>query len=98
MTAQRDFINRVLWAWWLAGMPPVQATSYIRTPEQNRRVGGAPESQHLVGTALDLIGPTERMVDFARELGLVGIDEGSHLHLQLFPAGGARAAGLFPDR
>lgn len=95
--AQRDFLNRAVYAWWLAGQPPIQATSYIRTPQRNAEVGGAPESQHLIGTALDVTGPTERFADFARQLGLVVVDEGSHVHLQLFPAGGARAAGLFPD-
>ena len=98
MSAQRDFANRMLWAWWLAGQPPVQATSYIRTPDENRRVGGAPDSQHLIGTALDVVGPTDLLERFAGQLGLVVVDEGSHVHFQLFPAGVARQIGLFPDR
>lgn len=62
--------------------------SWWRSLARNASVGGAPDSQHLIGTALDL---TTRslplLLDEARRVGLVAIDEGTHAHLQLFPAG-----------
>lgn len=42
----------------LAGHVPLQVTSAYRTPEWNRRVGGAPYSQHVLGRALDLPPPS----------------------------------------
>ena len=54
----------------------------------------SPESQHALGTALDLgvRTPTERAAAVAlagrwSALGLTALDEGDHVHLQLFRAG-----------
>jgi hypothetical protein len=67
-----------------------QPTSFIRSTYDNTRVGGAPNSQHLVATALDLVprmGSSNSIVAArARSLGLVAIDEGDHVHVQLFKA------------
>ena len=37
----------------LAGLP-IRVTSGYRCPEHNRAIGGAPRSQHLLGTAADI--------------------------------------------
>ena len=76
----------------------LRASSWWRDLETNRRVGGQPDSQHLLGLALDVVGPDEVRVGLAielRGLGLIAIDELSHLHVQLLPAGQARGEGLF---
>jgi hypothetical protein len=76
----------------------LRASSWWRDVETNRRVGGHPDSQHLLGLALDVTGPPEVLQDFlvaSRLQGLVALDEGTHAHLQLFPAGTPRDAGLF---
>lgn len=64
-------------------------TSLDRTPENNRRVGGVPNSQHTRGTAGDFVVPAERKADFiadARRRGYEAIDEGDHVHLELPPS------------
>ena len=76
----------------------LRASSWWRDRETNIRVGGQPDSQHLLGLALDIVGPTAVRVALAielRGLGLTAIDELSHLHVQLLAAGQARAEGLF---
>jgi len=76
-------------------------TSWFRTPEVNRDEGGDPESQHLFGLAWDLAVPPQiaaQVVDTARQLGLVAVDERTHVHIQAFPAGAlARAGVTFPE-
>lgn len=70
--------------------PNAQATSWYRSPARNLEVGGAVRSQHLLGWAADFQGPRDeaaRMVELGRGLGLVGIDEGDHVHFQMYPAG-----------
>lgn len=72
-----------------AGPFQAEVTSWFRTPERNAAVGGHPESQHLVGTALDVVTPNPR--DWpqiaARLRWAKGIVESDHLHVQLYPAG-----------
>jgi|TARA_R100000808_G_scaffold1216_5_gene5750 zinc D-Ala-D-Ala carboxypeptidase len=50
----------------------VLAGGGVRSPDMNRRVGGARTSQHMAGCALDLRGPTEaqtlRIYDVAKEM------------------------------
>ena len=70
--------------------PEAHATSWWRSDARNMEVGGAPYSQHLLGWAVDWALPRERhraMVELAREFGLVAIDEGDHVHVQMYPAG-----------
>ena len=78
-----------------------RVSSYYRTPERNRRVGGMPDSQHQLGTAVDLVAPFGEFDPFvlaqAEALGLTVVRERSHLHVQLWPAGVARRGGLFRD-
>jgi len=42
----------------LCGDRPLEVLSAFRTPEWNRRVGGASNSQHVHGRALDILKPT----------------------------------------
>jgi uncharacterized protein YcbK (DUF882 family) len=72
------------------GFPDGRITSWYRDPWHNRSVGGAASSQHLTATALDVVVPRARVAALVREArwaGLTAIDEGDHVHLQLFPAG-----------
>jgi len=63
----------------------VTASSWWRSSETNREVGGSATSQHLVGTAIDLVGPGARDVaDQLRNAGWVWIPEGDHEHMQVF--------------
>jgi len=74
---------------------PVMATSWHRSRLDNERVGGQVDSQHLIGTAVDLV--TEKPTQLANELGGLGwvaINEGDHVHAQAWPAGIARSVGL----
>ena len=83
-----DFVSRASRAW--SAEPGVSLTSFYRDTESNRSVGGSPRSQHLVALAADFAGDRlklRHLAEHARALGLVAIDEGSHLHLQRFPAG-----------
>lgn len=71
-------------------------SSWWRSPDANASVGGGPESQHLVGLAVDF--PLEpgalatRLLETARRHGVVAIDETRgarpHVHVQAFPANG----------
>lgn len=76
---------------------PLAITSWWRSAERNASVGGSPDSQHLLGIALDLVvtpGSERRAVAAFAAAGLRAIDEGDHVHLQLLPAGLARSSGL----
>jgi len=80
--------------------PSLNLTSWYRDPATNARVGGAPQSQHLLGLAIDVDGdPAEldRFAVLAQHVGLTAVLEQSHLHIQALPAGRAAAFGLFTD-
>lgn len=69
-------------------------TSWWRSWEENLRVGGStsPLSQHLAGLAVDVVpGNWPAFVRSARAAGLVAVDEGDHVHVQLWPRGGLNA-------
>jgi hypothetical protein len=71
-------------------------TSGVRSPEHNAEVGGVPNSQHLSGTAADVVIPPDQKAQFiqdAKARGLQPIDEGDHVHLQN-PNGGAGVSGM----
>lgn len=55
----------------LLGEPPI--ISGFRDPAHNRAVGGAPNSQHVLGTAVDLDVGYGLTVEMATELGFSGI-------------------------
>lgn len=77
-------------------------TSWWRDYASNRDVGGGAQSQHLIGTAMDLDGPEEALERARAGLASVGLialihavaGGGRHLHVQAFLAGEARRAGL----
>ncbi len=78
----------------------VVLTSWFRTFDENVSEGGDPESQHLFGLAADLDVPSGSVggvLGLARGTGLVAVDERTHVHIQLFPAGALSRAGvIFP--
>lgn len=76
----------------------VRLTSWWRDRATNSRVGGAPQSQHLVGLAFDFNGtPSEREIvkSRARRAGFIVVDKPSHVHVQAFPAGALAPTGVF---
>jgi len=73
-------------------------TSWFRTPEENVRVGGRVDSQHLAGTAFDIKpgnGQIDETVFHFKEAGFIATPGRSHVHVQAFPAGLLRAVGVF---
>lgn len=76
----RDFLLRVING--VRNSQSAFATSWYRNPRENRDVGGHPESQHLVGLAIDLVADR-----FAPGTGLTVLDEGDHFHVQYLPHG-----------
>lgn len=84
----------------LAGQFSGQVSSLQRTPEHNARVGGVANSQHISGTAGDVVIPDpaarRQFMDAVRAKGLEAIDEGDHVHVELPPRGRqvAQAGGL----
>lgn len=58
------------------GDTPLLITSGFRSPRHNRRVGGDPESQHMLGRAVDLVmlnQDPKRVAEAARRVGFRGI-------------------------
>jgi hypothetical protein len=77
-------------------------TSWYRSPSQNVAASGAEDSQHLFGLALDVVpgkGSLQLAINEAagrfREAGFVVAPAPRHLHVQTFPAGLLRSAGVF---
>lgn len=62
-------------------------TSWIRTPAHNKKVGGVPDSMHLLGLAVDVIlddwSETEQFMKMCKRIGLQAIKEGDHIHVQI---------------
>ncbi len=70
----------------LAATYQCSISSWIRTPARNAKVGGSPNSRHLVGMACDFI-PDNRavvpaLIAEARGYGLDAVDEGDHIHIE----------------
>lgn len=82
-------------------------TSWYRSPLENRQANGKPDSQHLVGLALDVVpakGNRTLAINEAaqrfQQAGFISVifDAGGgtgHLHVQTFPKGLLRQAGIF---
>lgn len=65
---------------------PVRVTSWYRDPSRNRSAGGSEWSLHQLGLALDLAlarGDYGIVKKAMQNAGLIAIDEGDHLHVQL---------------
>jgi len=74
----------------LRGMCPYSVTSGLRTPERNGEVGGSPRSLHLIDLARDCVPgrniSREALYSYAHRVGLYGVIEKDHVHLQSRPA------------
>lgn len=74
---------------------PYSVTSWWRTIARNVKVGGESDSRHLDGLGIDAEPDpphtTKELLDEARRLGLHGLDEGDHAHIQLYAKGQDRA-------
>lgn len=70
---------------WVHGHGGFTVTSGYRSRWHNRRVGGARNSHHLRGTAVDLVGPSDLLGHLgatARGYGAVEVlRESDHLHV-----------------
>ena len=83
----------------LSAIPGIRVTSRKRTPEENARVGGVPNSFHQTDNARDFV-PPEGMTVKQLAAALRGkfgsnfdvIDEGDHVHVEPGPKTGAQAA------
>ena len=78
--------------------PSISVSSWWRSPQVNRAVGGLQDSQHLLGLALDLVvadRDVDELVNALADVGLVAVVEPTHVHTQLLRAGEARSLGLF---
>ena len=82
------FFNAV---WWAYQQEPFTVTSWWRSASKNREVGGHPDSQHLVGMAIDA---TKGSADVLRRAGFTVVEYRNHVHAQVWPSGLARRAGL----
>lgn len=64
-------------------------TSWWRTAARNASVGGSPSSLHLIGFAVDLVPDDgvsrEGLLACALKVGLHGIVESDHVHVQCRP-------------
>lgn len=84
-----EFLRRL---GFVSGGGSFSVSSFVRTRAHNAAVGGDPMSQHLLGTAADLVpddGDMAGLEAWCRSLGVFGyvLNEGDHVHVQLFPAG-----------
>ena len=86
-------------SWVMQAQPGLALTSWWRSRAHNMAVGGRPTSQHLIGTAFDLVGPEPVMQGaewYARNIGWEVLYHQvyggqRHLHLQAYRAGTAPA-------
>jgi hypothetical protein len=81
-----DISEFLLGVFILCGRHNGSVTSWIRTEEHNKLVGGVPYSYHLMGMGCDVVldemVKNERFEEDAKHLQLDPILEGDHYHLQ----------------
>jgi len=91
-----EFFRRLSGA--VSGLRGYQITNWYRSPQHNRAVGGAPQSQHQLATAMDFVFPDRRAYQVAeqrfRQQGFTVFYEGDHLHVQAMNP--QEAAQVFP--
>lgn len=78
-------------------LPGSTVTSWHRTVAWNRTVGGARDSQHLIGTGFDVIPPIGQRAEYAERLrsrGFAAKVSLGHVHAQAFEAGEPRRLGI----
>ena len=92
-----ELAKRIVWS--MQAAPAAYLTSWWRSADHNRSVGGHPYSQHLLGFAFDFVvndrAAEQAFVKRVREAGLVPVLEFDHVHVQAFPAG-LLPRNLFP--
>lgn len=59
-------------------------TSWWRSFKKNQDVGGVGNSLHMIGLAWDIVPVTNENAEILRSAGLKVINEGDHLHAQIF--------------
>lgn len=86
-----EFVRRVF-----SGITPRSvASSWWRSTDDNHRVGGEPDSQHLIALGLDIQDPDlDALASRMRSAGLIAVRSDKHVHVQMWPAGTARSVGL----
>lgn len=60
-------------------------TSWWRSYSKNKQIGGTNRSQHLIGWGFDIIPATENNNKKLQKIGLHTLNEGDHIHAQIFP-------------
>ncbi len=87
--AVHEFVLRVILAFLLdrGAFAGQRLTSWHRDPEENERVGGVPDSQHLIGSAWDLAPGGGRLLLTLQAAGLEPIQFAAHLHVELRDTG-----------
>lgn len=88
-----DFTEDLASTWLAAKFPGIRITGEARTPERNRQVGGARDSMHLTGQAIDFVLPKGTTIDqFRAYLAASGLpvsellnegrigSQGAHVH------------------
>ncbi len=86
------FVDGV-WAGYRRYGSGMDITSWWRGVSENAAVGGHPNSNHLVGAALDLVPADPALLAAMQDAGFVGRVT-DHVHIQAWPVGAARHSGL----
>lgn len=62
----------------------LRVTSWIRSPEKNKRVGGVPTSKHILGYGFDVSPDTIANVAKLKKIGFKKVlREGDHIHVEI---------------
>lgn len=79
-----EFVKKILT---IACLCNFSVTSWIRSYERNKKVGGSEYSLHLLGCAVDVVPDTDRDLEnikhYCDRLGLEYIEHKDHIHIQL---------------
>lgn len=89
-----DAFVRAVWQGYGVWGRHMTVTSWWRSQEGNARKGGHPDSQHLIGAALDLVPADPALAAAMGSAGFLSLTEWDHVHIQAWPAGLVRRVGL----